>query len=184
MSPPRRLPRRLPGRPSRGRPTTRPCLKPSRTFIGSLTSATSPQEAPLKVAFKPWVITCAADSARRYTTASGGPSPCLLPTTLWTWSEFVRGIVFLMKTKLPWQKSSGLTRSPRVRAQFWRPPSRRRSALLRRRRKPRWTLPKAGTELKARLLPEATLNSFGTVSVGWTCVFLRPLRPEHFVSIA
>jgi hypothetical protein len=81
MSPPRRLPRRLPGRPSRGRPTTWPCPKPFRTFIGSLALATSPQEAPLKVAFKPWVITCAADSARRYTTASGGPSPYSLPSS-------------------------------------------------------------------------------------------------------
>jgi hypothetical protein len=74
MSPPGRLP----GRPSRGRPTTRPCPRPSRTSAGSLASATSPQEAPLKVACRPWAITCAADSARRYTTASGGPSPCLL----------------------------------------------------------------------------------------------------------
>ncbi len=64
MSPPRRLPRRLPGRPSRGRPTTRPCPRPSRTSAGSLAPATSPQEAPLKAAFKPWVITRAADSAR------------------------------------------------------------------------------------------------------------------------
>jgi hypothetical protein len=184
MSPPRRLPRRLPGRSSGGRPTSRPCPKPSRTFIGSLAPATSPQEAPLKAAFKPWVITRAADSARRYTTASGGPSPCSLPTMLWTWSGLVRGIVFLTKTKLPWQKSSGSTRSPRVRAQCWRPPLRRRSSPLRRRQKPRWTLPKAGTEVKARLLPKATPNSVGTVSVGCACVFLRPLRPEHFVFIA
>jgi hypothetical protein len=62
MSPPRRLPRRLPGRPSRGRPTTRPCPKPSRTFTRSLAPVTSPQEAPLKVAFKSWAIMCAADS--------------------------------------------------------------------------------------------------------------------------
>jgi hypothetical protein len=72
MSPPRRLPRRLPGRPSRGRPTMRSCPRPSRTSAGSLASATSPQEAPLKVACRPWAIMCAADSARRYTTASGG----------------------------------------------------------------------------------------------------------------
>jgi hypothetical protein len=45
-------------------------------------------------------------------------------------------------------------------------------------------LPKAGTELKARLLPKATPNSVGTVSVGCACVFLRPLRPEHFVTVA
>jgi hypothetical protein len=41
-----------------------------------------------------------------------------------------------------------------------------------------------GTKLKARLLPEATPNSVGTVSVGCTCVFLRPLRHEHFVTVA
>jgi hypothetical protein len=101
MSPPGRLP----GRPSRGRPTTRPCPRPSRTSAGSLASATSPQEAPLKVACRPWVITCAADSARCYTTASGGPSPCLLPTTSWIWSGSVRGITSLTKMKPPWLKS-------------------------------------------------------------------------------
>jgi hypothetical protein len=41
-----------------------------------------------------------------------------------------------------------------------------------------------GTKPKARLLPKATPNSVGTVSVGCTCVFLRPLRPEHFVTVA
>jgi hypothetical protein len=29
---------------------------------------------------------CAADSAGSCTTALGGPSPCLLPTTTWIWS--------------------------------------------------------------------------------------------------
>jgi hypothetical protein len=42
----------------------------------------------------------------------------------------------------------------------------------------------AGTKLKARLLPRATPNSVGAVSVGCTCVFLRPLRPEHFITVA
>jgi hypothetical protein len=42
-----------------------------------------PSGSSLKVAYRPWAITCVADSARRYTTASGGPSPCLLPTTSW-----------------------------------------------------------------------------------------------------
>jgi hypothetical protein len=54
---------------------------------------------------------------------------------------------------------SGSTRSLRVRVRRWRPPSRQRSFPLRRRRKPRWTLPTAGTELRARLLPKATPNS-------------------------
>jgi hypothetical protein len=79
----------------------RPCPKPSRTFTGSLAPATSPQEALLKAAFKSWAIMCAADSARRYTTASGGPSPCSLPTTLWTWSGLERGIAFPTKMKPP-----------------------------------------------------------------------------------
>jgi hypothetical protein len=103
MSPPGRLPRR----PSRGRPTMRPCPRPSRTSARSLASATSPHEAPLKVACRPWVTTCVADSARRYTTVSGGPSPCLLPTTSWIWSGSARGIASLTKMKLPWLKSRG-----------------------------------------------------------------------------
>jgi hypothetical protein len=133
---------------------------------GDVPSGSSPQTA-----FKPWVITRAAESARRYTTTSGGPSPCSLPTTLWTWSGLVRGIVFLTKTKLPWQKFSGSTRSPRVRARCWRPPLRRRSFPLRRCRKLRWTLPKAGTELKAQLLPKAALNSCWN-NFCWMCVCL------------
>jgi hypothetical protein len=36
----------------------------------------------------------------------------------------------------------------------------------------------------ARLLPGATPNSVCAVSIGCTCVFLRPLRPEHFVTVA
>jgi hypothetical protein len=105
MSPPGRLPRR----PSRGRPTTRPCPRPSRTSAGSLASTTFPQEAPLKVACRPWVTMCAADSARRCITASGGPSPCSLPTTSWIWSGSVRGIASLTKMKPPWLKSRGST---------------------------------------------------------------------------
>jgi hypothetical protein len=53
ISPPRHLLRR----PSRGRPTTRPCLMPSRLSAGSSASTTSPREAPLKVACRPWVTT-------------------------------------------------------------------------------------------------------------------------------
>jgi hypothetical protein len=41
-----------------------------------------------------------------------------------------------------------------------------------------------GMELKARLFPKATPNPVGTISVGCACVFLRPLRPEHFVTVA
>ena len=78
----------------------------------------------------------------------------------------------------------GSMRPPRVRAQCWRPPSRQRSSRLRRHPKLGWTLPRPGTKPKARVLPRATPNSVGAVSVGCTCVFLRPLRPEHFVFIA
>jgi hypothetical protein len=78
----------------------------------------------------------------------------------------------------------GWMRPPRVRAQCWRPPLRQRSSHLRHRRKPGWTLPKVGTKPKSRLLPEATPNSVGTVSVGCTCVLLRPLRPKHLVTVA
>jgi hypothetical protein len=41
-----------------------------------------------------------------------------------------------------------------------------------------------GDEAEGVAPPEATPNSVGTVSVGCTCVFLRPLRPEHFVTVA
>jgi hypothetical protein len=119
-----------------------------------------------------------------YTTASGGPSPCSLPTTLWTWSGSARGTTFLTKMKPPWQKSRGSMRPPRVRAQCWRPPSRQRSSRLRRHPKPGWTLPRPGTKPKARVFPGATPNSVGAVSVGCTCVFLRSLRPEHFITVA
>jgi hypothetical protein len=112
MSPPGHLLRR----PSRGRPTTRLCPRPSRTSAGSLASATSPREAPLKVAYRPWVTMCVADSARRYITASGGASPCLLLTTSWIWSGSARGIASLTKMKPPWLKSRGSTRPPRARA--------------------------------------------------------------------
>jgi hypothetical protein len=126
MSPPRHLPRR----PSRGRPTTWPCLRLSRPSAGSLVSTTSPRGAPLRVACRPWVTTHAADSTRRCITASGGPSPCSLPTTTWIWSGSARGIAFLTKMKLPWPKSRGLTRPPRAQARCWRPPSKQRSFRL------------------------------------------------------
>jgi hypothetical protein len=161
----------LPRRSSRGRPTTRPCPRPSRTSAGSLASATSPQEAPLKVACRPWVTMCATDSARRYITASGGPSPCLLPTTSWIWSGSARGTVSLTKMKPPWLKSRGSMRPPRARARCWQPPSRQRSSRLRRRPRPGWTLPKAGTKPRARLLLRATPNSAGAVFLECTCVF-------------
>jgi hypothetical protein len=112
------------------------------------------------------------------------PSPCSLPTTSWTWSGSARGTAFLTKMKPPWKKFRGSTRPSRVRAQCWRPPSRQRSSRLRRHPKPGWILPRAGTKPKARLLPRAMPNSVVAVSVGCTCVFLRPLRPEHFIIVA
>jgi hypothetical protein len=65
----------------------------------------------------------------------------------------------------------GSTRPPRARAQCWRPPSRQRSSRPRRRPKSGWTLPRARTKPKARLLPRAAPNSVGVVSFGCTCVF-------------
>jgi hypothetical protein len=67
----------------------------------SLVLTTSPREAPPRVACRPWAAMCAADSARRCITALGGPSPCSLPTTTWTWSGSARGTVYPMKMKLP-----------------------------------------------------------------------------------
>jgi hypothetical protein len=42
-----------------------------------------PSGSSPRVACRPWVAMCAADSARRCITVLGGPSPCLLPTTIW-----------------------------------------------------------------------------------------------------
>jgi hypothetical protein len=50
---------------------------------GPLTLTTSPRVAPPRVTCGPWAAMCAADSAGHCTTALGGPSPCLLPTTMW-----------------------------------------------------------------------------------------------------
>jgi hypothetical protein len=55
----------------------------SRPSARSLVLTTSPREAPPRVGCKPWVTTCAADSARRCITALGGHLSCLLPTTMW-----------------------------------------------------------------------------------------------------
>jgi hypothetical protein len=167
ISPPGRLLRR----PSRGRPTMRPCRRPSQLSAGSLASATSPQEAPLKVACRPWVTMRVADSARRYIMASGGPSPCLLPTMSWIWSGSARGIASLTKMKPPWPKSRGSMRPPRARARCWQPPSRQRSSRLRHRPRPGRTLPRVGTKPRARLLLRATPDSAGAVFFECICVF-------------
>jgi hypothetical protein len=167
MSPAGRLLRR----PSRGRPTTRPCPSPSQLSVGSLASATYPREAPLKVAYRPWVTMCVADSMRRYITASGGPSPCLLPTTSWIWSGSARGIASLTKMKPPWLKSRGSTRPPRARARCWQPPSRQRSSRLRRRPRPGRTLPRVGMKPRARLFLRATSDFAGAIFFECICVF-------------
>jgi hypothetical protein len=60
-----------------------------------------PSGSSPRVACGPWAAMCAADSARRCITALGGPSPCSLPTTMWTWSGLARGTVYLTKMKLP-----------------------------------------------------------------------------------
>jgi hypothetical protein len=167
ISPPGRSLRR----PSRGRPTKRPCPRPSQLSAGSLASTTSPWEAPLKVACRPWVTMCVADFARRYITASGGPSPCLLPTMSWIWSGSARGIASPTKMKPPWLKSKGSTRPPQARARCWQPPLRRRSSRLRRRPRPGRTLPRVGMMPRARLLLRVMPDSAGAVFFECTCVF-------------
>jgi hypothetical protein len=42
-----------------------------------------PSGSSPRVTCGPWAAMCAADSAGHCTTALGGPSPCLLPTTMW-----------------------------------------------------------------------------------------------------
>ena len=44
---------------------------------------------------------CATDSARRCTTALGGPSSCSLPTTTWIWSGLARGTAYPTMRRLP-----------------------------------------------------------------------------------
>jgi hypothetical protein len=178
MSPPRHLPRR----PSRGRPTTWPCPRPSRPSVGSLVWTTSPREAPLRVAYRPWVTTHAAHSARRCTTTSGGPSPCLLPTMTWIWSGSARGIAFPTKMKLPSPKSRGLTRPPRAQARCWRPPSKQRSSRSRRRPRPGRISPRVGTKPRARLLLRATPDSAGAVYFECICVFCGRRGPNTLLS--
>jgi hypothetical protein len=176
------LPRRLLRRPSRGRPTTWPCLRPSRPSVESLALTTSPREAPLKVACRPWATMHVADSARLCITASGGPSPCSLPTMSWIWSESARGIASPTKMKPPWPKSRGSTRPPRAQARCWHPSSRQRSSLLRRRPRPRRTMPKVGTKPRARLLLWATPDSAGAVFFECICVFCGRRGPNTLLS--
>jgi hypothetical protein len=45
-----------------------------------------PSRSSPRVACGPWAAMCTADSTRRCITALGGPLPCSLPTTTWTWS--------------------------------------------------------------------------------------------------
>jgi hypothetical protein len=42
-----------------------------------------PSGSSPRVICEPWAAMCATDSAGCYTTASGGPSPCSLPTMMW-----------------------------------------------------------------------------------------------------
>jgi hypothetical protein len=130
-----------------------------------------PSGSSPRVACRPWVTTCAADSARRFITALGGPPSCSLPTTMWIWSGSARGTASLMKTKLPWPKFRGLTRPPRARVQCWRPPSRRR--FFRSRHRPRAGRISLRVEMKPRvqLLPRAMPDSAGAVYFKYVCVF-------------
>jgi hypothetical protein len=176
------LPRCLLRRPSRGRPTTRPCLRPSRPSAEPLALMTSPWEAPLKVSCRPWTTMRVADSARLCITASGGPSPCLLTTMSWIWSESARGIASPMKMKSPWPKSRGSTWPPQAQARCWHPSSRQRSSFLRRHPRLGRTLPKVGTKPRARLLLWATPNSAGVVFFECICVFCGRRGPNTLLS--
>jgi hypothetical protein len=64
--------------------------------LDGVPSASSP-----RVICGPWVAMCATDSAGRCTMASGGPSPCSLPTTMWIWSGLARGTAYLTMRRLP-----------------------------------------------------------------------------------
>jgi hypothetical protein len=78
---------------------------------------------------------------------------------------------------LPYEDEAALAEVQRLDAAaagpsaVWQPPSRQRSSRLRRRPRPGWTLPKAGTKPRARLLLQATPNSAGAVFLECTCVF-------------
>jgi hypothetical protein len=130
-----------------------------------------PSGSSPRVACRPWVTTCAADSARRYITPLGGPSPCSLPTTMWISSGSARGTASLMKTKLPWPKFRGLTRPPRAQARCWRPLSRQRSFRLRRRPRAGRISLRVETKPRVQLLPRATPDSTGAVYFEYVCVF-------------
>jgi hypothetical protein len=164
-------PRPSPGRPSRGRPTKWLCLRLSRPSARLLALTTSPREALPRVACRPWAPMRAADSARCCITALGGPSPCSLPTTMWTWSGSARGTASPTRTKLPWPKSRGLTRPLRAQVRCWRPPSRRRSFRLCRRSRAGRILPRVAMKPRMQLLPRAMPDSARAIYFGHVCVF-------------
>jgi hypothetical protein len=60
-----------------------------------------PSGSAPRVTCGPWAAMCAADSMGRCTTASGGPSPCSLLTTMWIWSGLARGTAYPTKRRLP-----------------------------------------------------------------------------------
>jgi hypothetical protein len=75
-----------------------------------------PSGSSPRVAYGPWAVMCAADSAGRCITVLGGPSPSSLPTTTWIWSGSARATAYLMTRMLPWPRPKGLMRLPRVQA--------------------------------------------------------------------
>jgi DNA repair exonuclease SbcCD ATPase subunit len=54
-----------------------------------------------RVTCGPWAAMCAVDSAGRYITALGGPSPCSLPTMTWIWSGSARGTAYPKRMRPP-----------------------------------------------------------------------------------
>jgi hypothetical protein len=73
----------------------------SRLSARPLASTASPRVAPPRVICGPWAAMCTTDSAGCCTMASGGPSPCSLPTTMWIWSGLARGTAYPTRRRLP-----------------------------------------------------------------------------------
>jgi hypothetical protein len=130
-----------------------------RTFgLDDVPSGSSP-----RVACGPWAATCAADSAGRCTTALGGPSLSLLPTTTWIWSGSARATAYPTKRRSPWPRSKGLMRLPRAQAQRWLPFLRWRSFRLCHRPRQGQIPPQVGTTPRVLLLPLPTPEPVGNI---------------------
>jgi hypothetical protein len=70
-------------------------------FCGAFDLDDVPLGSSPRVTCGPWAAMCAADSAGRCSTALGGPSSCLLPTTTWIWSGSAMDTAYPTKMRLP-----------------------------------------------------------------------------------